>query len=244
VFYRYDLDGYGEWLDGSGWPVRHFGIGRPWPLLAGERGHYELLAGAKAEPFLDTMLSLRGPGGLLPEQVWDTNPLPWQNLYPNHPTGSAMPLAWAHSELIKLAVTATTGAKRPLELLTLIENRYPDARTPAPVERHWRTNAPLPELPAGCSLVIEDGSAFTLHFGFDGWTPASIQERTAAPLSFGMVGVSFTAAELNGHTSLQFVRRYSDGHWESPDRSIKLNITDEPTPMLQLPRRVTAAGVG
>jgi glucoamylase len=34
AYHRYDIDGYGECLDGSGWPVRTFGTGRPWPLLA------------------------------------------------------------------------------------------------------------------------------------------------------------------------------------------------------------------
>ena len=48
AYHRYDIDGYGEWLDGSGWPVRKFGIGRPWPLLAGERGHLDVLAGGDA----------------------------------------------------------------------------------------------------------------------------------------------------------------------------------------------------
>jgi glucoamylase len=32
AYYRYNFDGYGEWTDGSGWPVRKFGLGRPWPL--------------------------------------------------------------------------------------------------------------------------------------------------------------------------------------------------------------------
>src|SRR5205809_5384877 len=40
VWRRYSLDGYGEHDDGS-----HFegkGVGRGWPLLAGERVHYEV----------------------------------------------------------------------------------------------------------------------------------------------------------------------------------------------------------
>src|ERR1700760_294804 len=93
AYHRYDVDGYGEWLDGSGWPVRKFGIGRPWPLLAGERGHLEVLAGGDATIQLRAMLAMRGRGGLLPEQIWDANPLPRQNLWPGQPTGSAMPLA-------------------------------------------------------------------------------------------------------------------------------------------------------
>ena len=42
-WYRYNGDGYGEHEDGS--PFDGTGIGRPWPLLAGERAHYEIAAG-------------------------------------------------------------------------------------------------------------------------------------------------------------------------------------------------------
>ena len=40
---RYNHDGYGQRVDGG--PYYGFGKGRAWPLLTGERGHYELAAG-------------------------------------------------------------------------------------------------------------------------------------------------------------------------------------------------------
>jgi glucoamylase len=40
---RYTHDGYGQHDDGG--PFVGWGRGRPWPLLTGERGHYELAAG-------------------------------------------------------------------------------------------------------------------------------------------------------------------------------------------------------
>ena len=43
LWYRYTGDGYGENPDGS--PFDGIGQGRAWPLLAGERAHYELAAG-------------------------------------------------------------------------------------------------------------------------------------------------------------------------------------------------------
>jgi glucoamylase len=43
---RYNEDGYGEHEDGAAFDG--VGIGRPWPLLTGERGHYELAAGRVA----------------------------------------------------------------------------------------------------------------------------------------------------------------------------------------------------
>jgi glucoamylase len=215
AYHRYDVDGYGEWLDGSGWPLRTFGIGRPWPLLAGERGHLDVLAGGDARTQLQAMLAMRGRGGLLPEQIWDADPLPWQNLRPGQPTGSAMPLAWAHSELIKLAVAVATG--KPVELLALVSDRY-RAMVPASQAWFWRDASPVQALPAGRALVVADLSPFTLHYGFDDWDPATITERDAGGLGLGLFGVTLTPADLAGRASLQFVRRYADGRWEGATR--------------------------
>ncbi len=44
---RYNHDGYGQRKDGG--PYMGWGQGRAWPLLGGERGHYELAAGARCE---------------------------------------------------------------------------------------------------------------------------------------------------------------------------------------------------
>jgi glucoamylase len=216
AYHRYDIDGYGEWLDGSGWPIRRFGIGRPWPLLAGERGHLDVLTGGAAGTQLQAMLGMRGRGGLLPEQIWDTNPLPWQHLQPGKPTASAMPLAWAHSELIKLAVTVTTG--KPVEMLTLVTNRY-HATVPTSQTWFWRDLTPVRALPADRTLVVAGPSPFTLHYGFNDWNPATIAERDAQPLGLGLFGVTLTPADLAGNTSLQFVRRYPDGTWEPSKRN-------------------------
>jgi glucoamylase len=95
-------DGYGEKSDGR--PFDTQGIGRCWPLLAGERGNYELAAGrhAVALELLKTMARQTSECGMIPEQVWDAADMPEHFLFNGHPTGSGMPLAWAHAEYIKL----------------------------------------------------------------------------------------------------------------------------------------------
>jgi glucoamylase len=244
TYNRYNTDGYGEWLDGSGWPRRRFGtrfgIGRPWPLLAGEVGHFEAIRGGDASIQLAAMLAMRGRGGLLPEQIWDSNSLPWRHLEPGKPSGSAMPLAWAHSELIKLAITITTG--QPVEMLQRVLARYGRA-APSSERWFWRDAAPVIDLPPGRTLVIEDPRPFTLHFGFDEWI--GVSERDAQPLGLGMFGVSLGAADFANHASLQFVRRYADGQWEPATRNdVALHVTRAPA--LRLSRaevgRVAAAG--
>ena len=48
AYYRYNYDGYGEQVDGGNWTG--VGVGRVWPLLAGERGHGAVLAGQDGLP--------------------------------------------------------------------------------------------------------------------------------------------------------------------------------------------------
>ncbi|HEX5297994.1 MAG TPA: glycoside hydrolase family 15 protein [Streptosporangiaceae bacterium] len=244
AYHRYDVDGYGEWLDGTGWPVRKFGIGRPWPLLAGERGHLDLMSGGDASVQLRAMLAMRGRGGLLPEQVWDSGQLPWQDLRPGQPTGSAMPLAWAHSELVKLAVAVASG--RPVERLALVADRY-HATVPASPSWFWRDASPVVALPAGRSLVVAGPGPFTLHYGFNDWNPVTISERDAQPLGLGLFGVTLTPADLAGQASLQFVRRYPDGRWESASRhDVTLGAPGPATLRLSgahLSRLAAAAGI-
>jgi glucoamylase len=67
IWYRYNNDGYGEHEDGA--PFDGVGVGRGWPLLAGERAHYELARGRPeaALRLLGVMRAQTSDGGMLPE---------------------------------------------------------------------------------------------------------------------------------------------------------------------------------
>ena len=69
TWHRYNHDGYGQGHDGA--PFTQYGVGRVWPLLTGERGHYELAAGNSTEKYIRAMEGLASNTGLLPEQSWD-----------------------------------------------------------------------------------------------------------------------------------------------------------------------------
>ena len=165
-WYRYNYDGYGEHEDGS--PYDGTGIGRPWPLLAGERAHYELAAGhaEAAETLLGVMESSTGTSRLIPEQVWDAHDLPDRELFAGKGTGSACPLVWAHSEYIKLR-------------RSLLDGKIFD-QPPQPVERYlkkkqsaeyfnWRFNNKSHTIPRGQKLRILLLEGATVHWSFDNW---------------------------------------------------------------------------
>lgn len=124
-WYRYTGDGYGEQHDGTAYDS--VGHGRLWPLLTGERGHYELVRGGDAQVYLQTLAAMAGQAGMLPEQVWDTNDIPARDLYLGKPTGSAMPLAWTHAEYIKLACSILKGqpVDRPAPLWARYRGHIP-----------------------------------------------------------------------------------------------------------------------
>ena len=200
VYHRYPDDGYGEHADGS--PFDGQGIGRGWPLLAGERGHGELLLGKDPMPYLNTMTRTTGPGGLIPEQVWDTDPIPERFLFPGKPSGSAMPLVWAHAEFLKLLAATATG--RPVELLDVVKARY-GGRRPRAETWFWRDAVPFAELERGLTLVVEGTEPFSLEYSIDDgstWTG-----RDSAALGLGMHGVRFAAGDLAHCTSLRFRRQ-------------------------------------
>ena len=165
-WYRYNCDGYGEHEDGS--PFDGTGIGRPWPLLAGERAHYELAAGriASAEALLGVMESSTGASRLIPEQVWDTNDIPERELFAGKASGSACPLVWAHSEYIKLR-------------RSLVDSRIFD-QPPQTVERYltrkqsaeyfnWRFNNKPRTMPCGKKLRLLLMEPAMVHWSFDAW---------------------------------------------------------------------------
>ncbi|HEX4269429.1 MAG TPA: glycoside hydrolase family 15 protein [Steroidobacteraceae bacterium] len=230
LYRRYNGDGYGEHADGSSFDGR--GIGRPWPLLVGERGHLALQSGEDPLPYLQTMWRCASAGGLLPEQVWDADPIPELDLAPGRPSGGAMPLVWAHAEFLKLLVARERG--RPVEWLASVEQHFGQRPAPHPGEArnggaqaasgksgiwHWREEVPIVRLPAGKLLIVEDRVPFTLHLGFDGWQ--RVADRPAQRGPFGIWSVALTEADLAAAHELNFTRWYESG-WENCDYRVSL----------------------
>lgn len=113
-WHRYNGDGYGERADGGPWNIgQGRTYGRLWPIFAGERGEYELLAGdtGSARRRLADIASTANEGRMLPEQVWN-----------GRGTTSATPLAWTHAQYVRLAWSIDAG--RPVERPAVVACRY------------------------------------------------------------------------------------------------------------------------
>jgi glucoamylase len=127
AWHRFTFDGYGEQANGDDWdlffdnPARQT-RGRLWPLLAGERGEYELIAGTSATERLRTIANTANDGLMLPEQVWDDAPPPGET--PGKGTRSATPLGWTHAQFVRLAWSIDAG--KPVERPAIVACRYTD----------------------------------------------------------------------------------------------------------------------
>ncbi|MGW8229391.1 MAG: glycoside hydrolase family 15 protein, partial [Gammaproteobacteria bacterium] len=207
-WHRYKGDGYGEQHDGKAYDGT--GIGRAWPLLTGERGHYELATGTDPLPYLHTMASMAGGLGMIPEQVWDTSPIPERVLLPGRPTGSAMPLAWAHAEFIKLAVSR--HMQRIVDRPNVVWQRY-HGKQPVSKYACWTPSARITLIAKHQTLVLLLPEAAVLHIGINGWQ--NIRDLTTRPSAVGLHYVEFHP-ELETH-SIEFTWRLHSGSWHERD---------------------------
>lgn len=194
---RYNADGYGEHDDGR--PFDGTGIGRPWPLLTGERGHYELLAGRDALAHLHAMARMTSPGGMMPEQIWDAAPIPECGLYPGQPSGSAMPLAWTHAEFIKLALSVREG--RACDCPEAVAQRYAGERA---LPRHtlWLQQAPVGKAFVGADLLVCLHEPARVHLSTDAWR--NVQDVQTVPNSLGLHIARFATASLPAGARIDF----------------------------------------
>ncbi|MEO6801778.1 MAG: glycoside hydrolase family 15 protein [Granulicella sp.] len=212
---RYNHDGYGQRKDGG--PYEGWGQGRAWPLLGGERAHYELAAGNDVTPFITAFEKFSSVGGMLPEQVWDYADLPSEGMYFGKSAGSAQPLVWAHSEYLKLLRSKVDG--RVFDRISVVEDRYG-----RPVkERRFRNlmdiyqkSRPIKTLAAGLMLRIMDPKSFRVVYTFDNWTTKLEAKSAAVGYADSYVDIQ-TTREQTGTIIFTL-------HWMDEDRWLGRNV--------------------
>jgi glucoamylase len=213
---RYTHDGYGQRDDGG--PFQVWGIGRPWPLLTGERGHYELAAGRDAVPFLRAIEKFATPTRLLPEQVWDRPDLPGALMQFGGPTGAAMPLMWAHAEYLKLLRSAADGVI--FDLIPEVAQRYGDGKKPRDSIEVWKHNRQIGSMTAPCKLRIQAGDSFVLHWTKDEWHHVHDTRSTHTATGIDFADIDVTATD---RAPIRFTFNWEGrGRWEGHDYAVEL----------------------
>ena len=218
-WHRYNEDGYGEHDDGS--PYDGTGRGRAWPLLTGERGHYELSCGRDPLPFLLAMTRMTSTGGMLPEQVWDAAPIAARGLNPGRPTGAAMPLVWAHAEYLKLVASRALG--RAFDRPDSVWERYRGER-PTLTRVIWCQQAPAPQLPEGCALTVALREPGAVRWGLDGWQEVREQDTAANSLGLHVLQIDTSRLRAGRYIDLTF---RSGANWIGTDFRIRVTARSQ-----------------
>jgi glucoamylase len=215
-WYRYNGDGYGEHEDGS--PFDGTGVGRPWPLLAGERAHYEIAAGRPqaAEELLRVMEFATEGGRLIPEQVWDSAAIRERELFPGKPTGSACPLVWAHSEYIKLRRSLRDGKVFDQPAATV--QRYQVEKRKS-IYFAWRFNNRCRTIPEGKRLRFVLTAPAVVHWSFDHWRTS--QDINTLDTGLGTYIADLGSERLSVGSEIVFTIYWSqEERWEGTDFSV------------------------
>ncbi len=218
-WHRYNGDGYGEKEDGSAFDGT--GIGRAWPLLTGERAHYELAAGnhERAEELANAMRAFAGESQLLPEQIWDAADVPARELVRGGATGSARPLVWAHAEYLKLCRSIRDGEifdRPPQTVQRYVVDRRDRCRFAV-----WRFNNKLRSLPAGNTLRIVTIVPATVHWGRDEWS--DVQDVATVDTGLGVYVADLATDRLAVGENVHFTFFWPESdRWEGVDFRLRV----------------------
>jgi glucoamylase len=211
---RYNWDGYGQHEDGSAY--EGWGQGRVWPLLGGERAHYELAAGNGVIPLIASYEKFATCGQMMPEQVWDAADIPERSMRLGQPAGSAVPLVWAHAEYLKLLRSAVDG--KVFDCIDPVYRRYCGVegrkRRRTDVEIYSRRR-PIQRMEAGRKLRILDEGMFDVVWSDDGW-----QTKHSTPSrAIGSAGFYAEIAPAAGSSAVEWTL-----HWPDQDGWLGYNV--------------------
>jgi glucoamylase len=163
---------------------------------------------------------LATPTHLLPEQVWDEDDRPEQHLKRGRPTGSAVPLLWAHAEYIKLLRSVHDG--RVFDLIPEVADRYIRNRSILHDVQFWSIQHPSGSVQCGRTLRILAETAFEAHFSLDNWSTTTDTQSTSTNLGIDYCDIVIPDSQ---RVSLQFALFWTvQRRWEG--RDFEVNCTE------------------
>jgi glucoamylase len=210
---RYNHDGYGQRKDGG--PFLGWGQGRPWPLLTGERAHYELAAGSDIKPLISTIERFASVGGMLPEQIWDEPDK--SGLVFGEPAGAAMPLVWAHAEYLKLLRSVTDG--QVFDRIPVVEERYAKGTSKSNIEV-FKLRRKINRITAGKTLRITAHNRFKVVWTTDSWQTNSVTESSGVGYAGSFADIP-TAPKQTGAVSFTLLW-IEENRWEGSNFDVQI----------------------
>ena len=154
------------------------------------------------KPFMRAMEGFASTTGLLPEQVWDEPDRPEAYMFLGRPTGSAMPLMWAHAEYLKLLRSVSDN--RVFDMIPEVAERYLGDRKACQLFEIWKPNRQARSVKRGYTLRIQVPGPFCLHWSANEWQSAEDSPSSAPVLGFHFVDIPISA-DTTSADSLYFL---------------------------------------
>jgi glucoamylase len=155
---------------------------------------------------------------MIPEQVWDSADIPAHQLTNGHPSGSGMPLVWAHSEYLKLIRSLDDGEVFDTPPQTV--RRYVKDKTVSPLII-WRFNHRIRSLTANKTLRIETLAPAQLRWSADDWQ--TVAEDTTRDTGFGVHVIDLAGDKLPSGATLRFTFYWPQAEkWEGDDFKVEV----------------------
>ena len=179
---------------------------------------YEIAAGHSAKGFIEAMEKFASTAGLLPEQVWDEVDREELHLHLGKPTGSAMPLAWAHAEYVKLL--RSSSDKRVFDLIPPVSDRYIRNRSRCKDIEIWKPNRQPRAVRRGFIFRIQAPSLFRLHWTSIEWKETNDSQSTQTALGIEYVDIPVSSSQ---ETPIRFTFYWTDeNRWEGRDYEVSV----------------------
>lgn len=127
-----------------------------------------------------------------------------------------MPLAWAHAEFVKLAVSRNHG--RPFDRPG--SSGTDTGREEDAAYTFWWPHAQIRSTVAGCRLVTALPGAGMVHWAVNGWREVRDLEALDSTLGFWMAELD--TGRMNKGESIDFTIRWQADGWEGIDYRIQV----------------------
>ncbi len=224
---RYNHDGYGQKKNGDAYDGS--GQGRAWPILTGERAHYELCAGHDYSAHIKAIERFSSLGGMLPEQVWDYDDIPSKGMYRGRSAGSAQPLVWAHAEYLKLLRSAADG--RVFDRISVVAERYAVETGKRTFTNHieiFEVTRPVSKIFSGRTLRIADREHFRVVYTMDNWATTHSKDARSVGYPGSFVDI-VSAPEQTGNILFTLAWPGQDGKERWLGHNIDVSVILPPT---------------
>jgi len=160
--------------------------------------------------------------GLLPEQIWDAPDRPEARMHLGRPTGSPMPLMWAHAEYIKLLRSARDG--QVFDRIPAVAERYQGRRLQRPIEV-WTFNRHVRSVRPGTTLRVQAAAPFRLRWTADEWSV--VEDTASTPTALGIEFVDVPIARFQA-APIRFTFFWPEvERWEGRDFAITVEKNPE-----------------